>query len=209
MTKEQANSIIAENEAMVIGCTYNVLFTNDIVTGLTIEAVEDIKKSPLYRMRTKQAVNRVEVERKKYEKLINGIVRERSGFFADANDIFTEDIRKHVDILYWSIKREFDKFNLKHSDIIARLELARTLCEFGCVQLDRREEELQAKDSRFRRFGIEYLRQTNLLHALNEAMCTINVPCMIDLNTEDCTRAINILSVKLADAEIIAKAISA
>lgn len=25
MTKEQANSIIAENEAMVIGCTYNVL----------------------------------------------------------------------------------------------------------------------------------------------------------------------------------------
>lgn len=46
MTKEQANSIIAENEAMVIGCTYNVLFTNDIVTGLTIEAVEDIKKSP-------------------------------------------------------------------------------------------------------------------------------------------------------------------
>lgn len=25
MTKEEANNIIAENEAMVIGCTYNVL----------------------------------------------------------------------------------------------------------------------------------------------------------------------------------------
>lgn len=209
MTKEEVNRIIAENEAMVIGCTYNVLFTNDIVVSLTIEAVESVRKSPLYRMKTKQTINRVEAERKKYERLVNGIISDRSAFFADANDVFVEEIQKHVDILYWSIKREFDKHNLKHSDIIARLELARTLCAFGCVQLDKREEELQAKDKRFKKVKIDYLRQTDLLHTLDEAMRTMNVPYTIDLNTEECTRAINILSVKLADAEIIAKAISA
>lgn len=209
MTREQANKIIAENEAMVIGCTYNVLFTNDIVIGQTLDAIEYVKKSPLYRMKTKQIINRIEVEMRKYKRLVNSVIGERSAFFADANDIFLEDIQKHIDILYWSIKREFDRCNLEHSDILARLELARTLCRFGCLQLDKREDELQKKDSRFKRFCIGYIRQTALLHALNEVMLTMNIPCTVNLDTEDCSRAINILSVKLADAEIIAKAISA
>lgn len=205
MTKEEANNIIAENEAMVIGCTYNVLFTNDIVIGLTIEAVESIRKTPLYRFDTKRKVNIVEKDRLKYERLINEVIGNTSSFFADANDIFLEDIQKHVDILYYSIKREFDKVNLSFSDIIA----ARTLCEFSCLQLDKREEELQEKDKRFKKFGIDYLRLTNLLRSLSETMKTLNVPCTVNLNTEECTKAINILSVKLAYANTIAKAISA
>ena len=209
MTKEEANNIIAENEAMVIGCTYNVLFTNDIVIGLTIEAVESIRKSPLYRFDTKRKVNIVEKDRLKYERMINEVIGNTSSFFADANDIFLEDIQKHVDILYYSIKREFDKVNLSFSDIIARMELARTLCEFSCLQLDKREEELQEKDKRFKKFGIDYLRLTNLLRSLSETMKTLNVPCTVNLNTEECTKGINILSVKLADANTIAKAISA
>lgn len=209
MTKEEANNIIAENEAMVIGCTYNVLFTNDIVIGLTIEAVESIRKSPLYRFDTKRKVNIVEKDRLKYERMINEVIGNTSSFFADANDIFLEDIQKHVDILYYSIKREFDKVNLSFSDIIARMELARTLCEFSCLQLDKREEELQGKDKRFKKFSIDYLRLTNLLRSLSETMKTLNVPCTENLNTEECTKAINILSVKLADANTIAKAISA
>lgn len=209
MTKEEANNIIAGNEAMVIGCTYNVLFTNDIVIGLTIEAVESIRKSPLYRFDTKRKVNIVEKDRLKYERMINEVIGNRSSFFADANDIFLEDIQKHVDILYYSIKREFDKVNLSFSDIIARMEIARTLCEFSCLQLDKREEELQEKDKRFKKFGIDYLRLTNLLRSLSETMKTLNVPCTVNLNTEECTKAINILSVKLADANTIAKAISA
>lgn len=176
MTKEEANNIIAENEAMVIGCTYNVLFTNDIVIGLTIEAVESIRKSPLYRFDTKRKVNIVEKDRLKYERMINEVIGNTSSFFADANDIFLEDIQKHVDILYYSIKREFDKVNLSFSDIIARMELARTLCEFSCLQLDKREEELQEKDKRFKKFGIDYLRLTNLLRSLSETMKTLNVP---------------------------------
>lgn len=209
MTKEEANNIIAENEAMVIGCTYNVLFTNDIVIGLTIEAVESIRKSPLYRFDIKRKVNIVEKDRLKYERMINKVIGNTSSFFADANDIFLEDIQKHVDILYYSIKREFDKVNLSFSDIIARMELARTLCEFSCLQLDKREEELQEKDKRFKKFGINYLRLTNLLRSLSETMKTLNAPCTVNLNTEECTKAINILSVKLADANTIAKAISA
>lgn len=209
MTKEQANRIISEHEAMVVGCTYNVLFTNDIVCGLVIDAVEAVRKSPLYRQKTKQEVNQVEREKTKYEKLVNSVIGDRISFFADANDSFLEDVQKHVEVLYWSIKREFDQHGVKHSDVVARVEIARTMADFACKQLDQREAELQEKDARFKRFNIGYIRQTDLYNALRKLTRTLGVPCKIDLNTPDCLLAINILSKKLADAKIIAKAISA
>ena len=100
MTKEQANRIISEHEVMVVGCTYNVLFTNDIVCGLVIDALEAVRKSPLYRQKTKQEVNQVEREKTKYEKLVNSVIGDRISFFADANDSFLEDVQKHVEVLY-------------------------------------------------------------------------------------------------------------
>lgn len=208
MTNEESKRIIDENAAMAVACTYNVLFTNDIVSGLALDAVEAVRKSPLCRYKTKQAVNKVEREQRKYEKTVNRVVGDKGAFFADANDVFLDDVRKHVEILYWSIKREFDKAGLKYSDTIAKLELARTLCGFACVQLDEMQSEVQARTRYLRRFTISCLRQTDLLKALNEAMQSLNIPCTADLNSDDCLSAINILSVKLADADTIAKAIS-
>lgn len=114
MTKEESKRIIDENAAMAVACTYNVLFTNDIVSGLALDAVESVRKSPLFRYKTKQAVNKVEREQRKYEKTVNRVVGDKGAFFADANDVFLDDVRKHVEILYWSIKREFDKAGLEH-----------------------------------------------------------------------------------------------
>lgn len=208
MTEEEANEIIAENEAMVVGCTYNVLFTNDIVIGKVYEAIVAIKESPLYRMNTKIAIRRVDAERLNYERLSNGIIGERSEFFANANDKFFEEVEDQVNRLHSSIKHELDNNGIKHSEVISKLELARMLCEFGCVQLDKRESELKEKDSRFQFMNIDYLRQTKLLDSLCDTVRMLNIP-HVELSTEECTKAINILSVKLADAEIIAKAISA
>lgn len=208
MTNEESKRIIDENAAMAVACTYNVLFTNDIVSGLALDAVEAVRKSPLCRHKTKQWVNKVEREQRKYEKTVNRAIGDKGAFFADANDVFLDDVRKHVEILYWSIKREFDKAGLKHSDTIAKLELARTLCGFACVQLDEMQSEVQARTRYLRRFTISYLRQTDLLKALNVAMRSLNIPCTVNLNSDDCQDAMNILSVKLADADTIAKAIS-
>ena len=209
MTRDQANQIISEHESMVVLCTYNILFTNDIVIGRVIEAVDAVKHSPLYRQRTKQYVNRVADLSRKYERQVNQIVGDRSQFFADANDIFLAEVNRHIDTLYWCIKREFDKYKLPFSDTLAKMELARTLCDFSCTQFDKRIQELCEKDNRFNGLSLDYIKQEALLHALNETMRTFNIPCTVDLNTQECISAINALSQKLADGEIIAKAISA
>lgn len=209
MNREQANKIISEHESMVVLCTYNILFTNDIVVGKVIEAVEAVKHSPLYRLKTKQCVNRVSELSRKYERQVNQIIGDKSQFFADANDIFLEEVNRHIDTLYWCIKRAFDKFRLSYSDVLAKMELARTLCDFSVAQFDKRILELREKDGRFKGFSLNYIRQDTLLHALNESMRTFNIPCTIDLNTKECINSINILSQKLSDGEIIARAISA
>lgn len=209
MTKEEANNIIAENEAMVIGCTYNVLFTNDIVIGLTYEAEVAIKESPLYRYDIKRKLKDLVKCRLEYEKISNRVIGDKINFFADANDIFIKEVHRYINSLHSAIKKQYDKSNLKHSDVISKLELARILCNFSCVQLDDREKALCDKDIRFNNLSIKYLRLTKLYESLCIIKKALNIPCTVNLNTEECTKAINILSVKLADANTIAKAISA
>lgn len=79
------------------------------------------------------------------------------------------------------------------------------LCEFGCVQLDSREEALVKKDPRFRKMNINYLRQTKLNNALSDAVNALNIPDL-KCKTGVCLKAINNLAVKLAEADTIAKA---
>ncbi len=209
MTIDQANQIVSKYEPMVVPCTYNILFTNDIVCGEIIDAFSRLEKSPLFRQRTKQLARQAVLAQKSYERLVNEIISDRCTFFADANETFAEEVNRHVQILYWSIKREMDKHNVEHSDVLSKLETARTLCDFACKQFDKRLEELRGKDPRFRSFHLSYLRLTNLLRLLDELMRTFRIPPAVDLNTPECLAAIDVLARKLLDGELIAKAISA
>lgn len=65
---EQANKVITEHESMVILCSYSILFTNDIVVNRIIEAMDDLRKSPLCRHLTKRWMNRVLDMQRDYEK---------------------------------------------------------------------------------------------------------------------------------------------
>lgn len=209
MNKDQANRIISQHESLVIATTYNILFTNDIVCGLVVEAIGKTKKSPLYKQKTKQLLNMCSAEQRKYESFINRLIGDRDEFFANANDSFREDVDKHLNVLYYSIKQAFDKSRIEHSDVISSLEVSRTMCEFSCAQFDKRIEELKQADNQFKGFALEYMRMTPLLQKLHEVMRSLNIPVTVDLNTTNCTTAINVLSKKLADGGIIAKAISA
>lgn len=208
MTTNQATKIVSKHEPLVVLATYNILFTNDIVCSQVIESISRLEKSPLYRQRTKQLAKKASDARRAYERLVNGIISDRSTFFADANETFTEEVCKHVDILYYSIKREFDRYRLTDADLLARLETVRTLCDFACQQFDSRMDELRAKDPQFSCFRLDYLRLTDLLRLLNELMRTFRIPCTVDLNTAQCLTAIDVLARKLMDGGSIARAIS-
>lgn len=114
MNKKQANAIISRHEELVVVSTYNILFTNDIACGQVIEAINVMKRTPLYKQKTKQLLNSTLKAQRDYESVLNSVIGDRCDFFANANESFCEEVMRHVEILYWCIKREFDRYTLPY-----------------------------------------------------------------------------------------------
>lgn len=149
MTTDTANQIISKYESLVVLCTYNILLTNDICCGQVIECLHAMKRTPYCKQAFKRYLNDADKARKEYERTVNSVIgSDRSEFFANCNDKYTEEVNKHVDMLYWQFKQVLDDNGISHSAEIARFELARTLCDYACIQFDERIKELRKKDAR-------------------------------------------------------------
>ena len=207
MTKEKYTEVIKKHENIVVASTYNILFTNDIVCSLLIESLELLKKTDFFKFKTKQISKQLDNERKRYEKVINQVIGSDKGeFFADANDKFIDNVSKDINTLLYSIKQEMDKNHLDNTQAISKLELCRTLCELSCIQHEMRMNDLIKTDSAFRLFDLSYLKLNNMLRLLEELFLTLPIKT-VDLNTKQCKLALNIVSTKLSDVNIIANAI--
>ena len=171
MTTDTATKIISKYESLVVLCTYNILFTNDICCGQVIESLHAMKRTPY------------------------------------CNDKYTEEVNKHVDMLYWQFKQVLDDNGIFHSAEIARFELTRTLCDYSCIQFDERIKELRKKDARFNGFTLEYLKLSNVARMMNLASDSLKIGKTVNMNTERCTSAFDVLVRKLSDADNIANAI--
>lgn len=209
MNKKQANAIISRHEELVVVSTYNILFTNDIACGQVIEAINVMKRTPFYKQKTKQLLNSVLKAQRDYESVLNSVIGDRCDFFANANESFCEEVMRHVEILYWCIKREFDRYALPYPPQLARMEVARTLCHFSCEQFDKRLEDLADTDPMFKRFRLDYMRLTNLARLLDETFRSLGIKTHVNLNTEEIKRAVDILTANFGNVHLIAKAISA
>lgn len=210
MNTETATKIISKYENIVVLCTYNILFTNDIVCGQVIESLQAMKRTPYYHHLFSRYLNLAEKARKQYERTVNEVIgMDRSEFFADCNDKFTEEVNKHVDMLYCQFKQQLDNHGLVYSAELARFELARTLCDYACVQFDERIGELRKKDARFKGFSLEYLKLDNVRRLMNLASDNLRIGKTVDMNTDNCKSAFDVLISKLSDGENIAKAIKA
>lgn len=208
MDKQQATELVKKHENLVVVTTYNIIFTNDIVCSNVIEMMQELKKSSLYKKEVKMYANKIEAERKKYERLLNSILGDSSDFFADANDLFVEEVQNSVDSLYWAIKGILDKNNVENSSLIAKMELMRTLCDFACAQYKQRINDLVKVNPRFKGFHVDYMNMETMNKYAYEMMKHVKVGKTINLNTKEVELAMDVLAMKLANPEIIAKSIN-
>lgn len=207
MNRQTATKIISKYESIVVLCTYNILFTNDIVCGWVTESLQAMKRTPHYRMLFRHYMNLADKARSKYEKTVNEVIADRSEFFVDCNDKYTEEVNKHVDMLYLQFKQVLDDNGIAHSAELARFDLARTLCDYACVQFDERIGELRKKDARFNGFTLDYLKLENVRRLMNLASDNLHIGKTVNMNTDRCKSAFYVLIRKLSDAENIANAI--
>lgn len=198
-----------EENALVHACVYNILFTNDVTCSAIIEAVELLKKSKLYKQRTKQLCNQIGKERKKYERRINEIIsKHNQDFFADANDTIMEAIGKDLDILYYQFKSTLDKQKVSDSHVLAKLELASAMAQLSVQSWERRINDM-SKEVTGVRERMMYLRLSSLETLFKELICSIHVEQYVNFNTEQANMAMEIIMKKLVNGELIAKAMAA
>ena len=210
---------MAEN--VTLTAVYNILFTNDVVCGLVVDFISQLKKSPYYRFNVKQQAKRIENEMQKYEKRIAEISGKRIFFMADANEVIAEELQPDLLKMEYSIKSEFDKHKLndsaksefdKHklndSALLAKMELTRCMCELSCLSLDKRIEEVTPYNQDVKR--LTYLRLTALFSYV-DGLSNILYQSKeyINLNeSSNCKMAMQIIQRKLTDCNIISRAIS-
>lgn len=204
--KKQKIPGAAEN--LTLAAVYNILFTNDVVCCLIVDFISKLDKSPYYRFNVKRQAKRIEHEMRKYEKRIAGIAGKRIFFIADANEVISEELQPDLLKMEYSIKSEFDKRKLKDSALLAKMELARCMCELSCLSLDKRIEETAPYNQGVKR--LTYLRLTALL-SLVDGLSNILYQSeeYINLNeSPNCKMAMQIIQRKLTDCDIISRAIS-
>lgn len=209
-TKEQIEKLYEEHQTFLIVCVYSTLFINDICCGLVIDAMEKMKKSKYYRHKAKQYVNKIDIERRNYEKMMNKIVEKagKSEYFANSNERFSEGVVDDITRLHFAFKQVFDREHLDDSSLLAYVETARTLCEFSCKCTDKRMEEMARIGAEFKNTPLLYLRMTKLSKLLDEVMDTFKPGKKINLDIEECQRALDVVMLKMGDIDAIANAIN-
>jgi len=167
-----------------------------------------MKRTHHYKHAFKRYLNDADRARREYERTVNGLIgSDRSEFFAECNDKYVEEVNKHVDMLYWQFKQALDDNGISHSAELARFELARTLCDYACVQFDDRIGELRKKDARFNGFTLDYLKLENVRRLMNLASNNLHIGKTVNMNTDRCKSAFDVLIRRLSDADNIANAI--
>jgi len=71
---EDTHVVVSKREALISTVSYNIMATNDLACATVIFALFRLRKSPFYRFRVKQLANKVELERSRYEKVINAMM---------------------------------------------------------------------------------------------------------------------------------------
>ena len=143
MTTDTATKIISKYESLVVLCTYNILFTNDICCGQIIECIHAMKRTPHYKQAFKRYLNDADRARREYERTVNGIIgSDRSEFFAECNDKYVEEVNKHVDMLYWQFKQALDdNIPFRRTCKVRTGKDVVRLCLYTVRRTDRRTQE--------------------------------------------------------------------
>jgi hypothetical protein len=189
---------------------YNLLYTNDIVSGYLHDAVCAFKKTNHYRHEAKRLLNAVEKERIKYEHDIFRTVGDKAEYFADTAEKFIEasGIESAISILYVAIKQTLDDAGIEDSDIFAKMETARTLLDVCTEQHKWRINDLRKLDSDLSHIRCNHLSMDGATKTMNRLMDSFSFGKDIDMNIPRVQQALDAVTRRLADCESIKQSIS-
>lgn len=173
-TTEKADRLMEKYRGQTVGVIYNIMSLNDTASGCVFDAMNEIRRSGLYRYRVKQLERQIEKCRLKYERVLNGVIKDCNVFLAEYLELFGDDLDVQLQTLYWTIKNMYDRECVEDSHVKACVKMAFELTGLSVCIFDRRMEEMRREDIMFARFNLSYLRLTELfrlMEMLDKELC--------------------------------------
>lgn len=199
---EEARDLLAK-------ATYMTIFASDWTTSLALEAVEAVKKTPLYRHMVKHWCKELDKERKRYQNMmakITGEVKETGEVeetYLNLCQDFEDDMREQRDELIAAVTEAFEGF--KYAEVYAKIEMVRVMAKMSC-QINEELSRAVLKATRGR-IDLGYMRQTDISNkAYQLAMAAME---HINVNLNDSPRvrsALEQVERKLFEGEVVKRA---
>lgn len=170
----------AEAQLRLTAATYMTVLTGDWVCAIICDKMEAFVRSPLYVRKAKKLANILIKKREAYERMMNNIVEKQAVFYADMCQYFEDGLREDLFKLENAVMFEFSKKKAKYPDVLAKVELCRSMAKVSCRINDRVNDEA-------RRLGkmttLKYMRQTEIAKVATS---------LSDLITHDYKKVINL-----------------
>lgn len=152
---ERQRAIVTQKKAMYINEQFYKLNSlvnlvvgaaNTIAGKAVIDAKNELyKRKDLWRHEIKYNARLAEKAYYDYERLHTRNFGDRYNLFLDYLSAVEDNLSKDVDMLAYSIAQVLTKNNQQDAMLKARIETARTLCEYACCVFDRLIEEANRK----------------------------------------------------------------
>lgn len=160
--------VVQAHEGIILAAIYNILFTNELALGYTINAVSCFKRDPLYRHECKRLANNLYKQLRGFERKLNHIMGEVCKEFADKADLFEEHIKADdfIERLRLCMKNDLDRERVSYTPQALQLLVAQALLYVAGDKMDFRIKELTDIDYNFHRLNIGWLNTKALFKSL-------------------------------------------
>ena len=200
---------------------------NTIAGRAVFDAKSELfKRKDIYRQEVKMNAKLAEKAYYDYERLHTRNFGGRYNMFLDYLSAVEDNIAKDIDILTYSIAQVLTKNNQKDAMLKAKVETARTMCEYACCMFDRliKEANTRLRAEQVKMFGLQVTskpfdfmpyfapaRLTKVFHYWDKVTAKI---CKTDKDSErialnddpNCKLAFEIIERKVTSEDFINKA---
>lgn len=185
---------------------FQVLFINDVACGAVVEAVAAVRRSGYYVRGVKSLVNRIEAWRHDYERKMRYIVGGKQEQFMTMCDEFEQGVAKDVNVFYWTIRNDYNRARVADTEVVARIQWARALCQLAAEAYTKCIEEVPTVFLRY--FRWDYL-DFRPMRKLWGRLIDEHFPASNRVESPQGQTAFDIICRKVQDAALIASAINA
>ena len=178
-------------------CAYTIMYANELATNLAWELIGKIKKAGLRKNGIGTRTNNLKLELNRYKFKLNDTVKHVMGFYSDYSDIRDEEMKHHVDVLYYSIHGIVINHNVEYPDILSFAELARLIADFAVFTCQTVGKELTKRTNYVMIPWMNIMGIFKALEQLSRTLCLTYAHENVNVNTKQVEDAANIFFNKL------------